>query len=733
MAILEYQLRAVGEQDVARALMSVERRLVAHQARVNRTLSLGSGSIRQRAQTPAQSSRAVVQSQQTIFKSFDQGQRKIFEATKAYERTTQREKLRGIERAKREEIGKIRQVYRAEEQARRNANRTFRRAIGTGAGNAVSKLAAVGKAGAGMIGVGGSVLAASAVTESLKLDEMTRRLAINGRAAGEKGADPETLRKQMISTGIETGIAPEALAGAAQTYVAKTGDLDTATKNLKNFAIVAQATGASVEDVASTAADLAQKFDIKSAKDMGDALGVLAFQGKKGAFELKDMAAQFPEMAAAAQRAGLKGVGGMRTLGGLAQISRQSTGSGAEASTALVMAMTQLTNKSGELHSGEALGGRTVDVFKGGDPTKDARDLPTVLAEVISRSHGNQEQLSKLFDVRGIRAVSPMIKAYHDASDKAGGGAKGEAAGKQAVLDMIKDASNATGEFSDVQKDAADAMKATSVQLDIAMMQLKQVFAEQLMPAVREFAPRLKELGPPARFVMEELLGLARFLQNNPLSGVGLIVAAEITKEIAAAQLSQLLQNGVITPLGAMGSAAGLAAVALLAAKAYVDGIYSKAKGHVEEAAASGDEIRKKAGAELDSQGYLSPETRKQLESLQSTESSTLAASGAVFKEGALDTAGRAYQQWFGGGKHNLDEAATLQTAGGNDKYVSGAIETKGLLNADNAAASDPAIAQKKLTDLAAAASKATTALNAIGGGPNTPPNRGNAPSPVKG
>lgn len=731
MAILEYQLRAVGEQDVARALMSVERRLVAHQARVNRTLSLGGGSIRQRAQTPQQASRAIVQSQQSIFKSFDQGQRKIFESTRAYERTSLREKLRGIERAKKEEISKIRAVARADLNERRAANRTFRRAIGTGAGNAVGKLAAVGKAGAGMIGVGGSVLAASAVSESLKLDEMTRRLSIAGRGAGEKGVDPESLRKQMVSTGIETGIAPEALAGAASTYVAKTGDLDTATKNLKNFAIVAQATGSSVEDVASTAADLAQKFDIKSAKDMGDALAVLAFQGKKGAFELKDMASEFPEMAAAAQRAGLKGLGGMRTLGGLAQIARQSTGSGAEASTAVQMMMTQLTKKSGELKSGKALGGKSVNVFQGGDATKGARDLPTVLSEIISKSHGNMTQLSKLFDVRGIRAVSPMIQAYHDASDKAGGGAKGEAAGKKAVLDMIKDASNATGEFADVQKDAADAMKATSVQLDIAMMQLKQVFAEELMPAVREFAPRLKELGPPARFVMEEMLGLARFLGNNPLAGLGLLFAAEITKEIAAAQLAQLLQGGVLTPLGMLGVAAGALGLSLMAAKAYVDSIYAKAKGNVEAAAASGDEIRKKAGAELDAQGYLSPETRKQLEGLQATESGTLEKSGAVFKEGALDTAGRAYQQWFGGGAHNLDEAATLQTAGGNEKYVSGAIQTKGLLNADNAAASDPAI--QRLKELAAAAAKATTAMNAVGGGPNTPPNRGNGPSPVKG
>jgi hypothetical protein len=690
---------------------------------------MGSGVVRQR-QTPAQGARSVIQSQQSIFRSFDQGQRKIFEATRAYDRTTLREKLRGIERAKKEEITKLRAVARAEINERRSANRTFRRAIGTGAVGAVGKLAAVGKTGAAMIGVGGTVLAGAAVSESLKLDEMTRRLAIAGRGPGEAGRDPEQLRKQMVSTGIETGIAPEALAGAAQTYVAKTGDLSTATANLKNFAIVAQATGASVEDVASTAADLAQKFNIKSAEEMGDALGVLAFQGKKGAFELRDMAQQFPEMAAAAQRAGLKGVKGMRTLGGLAQIARQSTGSGAEASTAIQMAMTQLTNKSGELHSGDALGGKRVDVFEGGDATKEARDLPTVIAEVISRSRGNMEQLSKLFDVRGIRAVSPMVTAFRDASDKAGGGAAGEEAGKQAVLKMIEDASNATGTFGDVQKDAADAMKATSVQLDIAMMELKQVFANELLPIVREFAPRLKELGPPMRYLLDEFIGLARFLADNPLEGIGLVFAAAIVKEIAAAQLATALQSGIITPLGAVGMAAGAAGLALVLAKAYVDKIYSDAKGDVEGAAASGDALVKQANEEFDKQGFVSPETRKQIDALRGTQDSTLAKSDAVFKEGFGDTAGRAWNTVFGG-EHDLKERARLQLAGGNEKYTDSVIKTRGIIAADDSAKLSPEV-QKQMADLAAAAKAATTALNAVGG-PNTPPNRGNAPSPVKG
>lgn len=699
---------------------------------INQTLAQSGVGTRARgvSNTASRANAKISEAGRLTVRTMDDAQRKIFESTKRYETASHRQKLKNIEAQKREEIAKIRELNTAAKRNREQAKTTFRNSLGTGATKGLDRTLAVGKAGAAMIGVGGSVLAGQAVSESLKLDEMTRRLSVNARGPGEAGRDPEAMRKQMVKTGMETGMSPEALAGSAMQYVAKTGDLDTALANLKNFAVVAQATGASVEDVASTAADLSQKFDIKGPKEMGDALAVLAFQGKKGAFELKDMAAQFPEMAAAANRAGLRGVGGMRTLGGLAQIARQSTGSGAEASTAVQMMMTQLTNKSGDLHSGKALGGKTVDVFEGGDPTKQARDLPQVLAEIISKSGGNMEQLSKLFDVRGIRAVSPMVTKFHDTVAATKGTKKEkEEAGKKAVLDMIKEASASGGSFGDVQKDAADVMKSTSIQFEMALMELKQVFADELMPAVRELAPHVKDLGPAFRVITRSALALAEAFLNNPMAGVGAIMAGSIATELAKAQLGELVKTGIVSPLGAAGLAITAFAASALAAKAYVDLIYAKAKGKVEEAAARGDEVRNKAKAEFDATGKISPETRKQLQELDKQESETAKKSDAVFKEGFSDTAGRAWNQVFGGSR-NLDEKAVLEQAGGNEKYTQGRLETKGLLRADEMSKNmSGAEAKAAFGSMVAAAEKLSTAADKIS---TVGPNRTDSPSPVK-
>jgi TP901 family phage tail tape measure protein len=746
MAILEYQLRVVGEADIARALASTEARFVRHQRVINQTLA-SSGISASRARNPGQASQQLATAQRAAFRSFDDGQRKIFESTKRYETSAFRFKLQNVERLKREEIAKIRAVNRAAERETKAARASFARGIGTGATNGAHRLAAVGKAGLATLGVGGSVLAGAAVTEQLKLDEQVRRLAIAGRGPGETGRDPEQLRKQITGIGMQTGIAPEQIAAGAQAFVAKTGDIETATANMKNFAIVAQATGSSVEDVASTAADLSQKFDIKGTNEMADALAVLAFQGKKGAFELKDMAEQFPEMAAAAQRAGLRGVGGMRTLGGLAQIARQSTGSGAEASTALTMAMTQLTNKAGDLHQGIGLGGKRVDVFEGGDATKHARDLPTVLAEVISRSHGNMTQLSKVFDVRGIRAVSPMIDAYRSASEKAGGGAKGEKAGYDAVLAMIKDASEATGTFADVQKDAADVMKATSIQFELAMMELKSAAADELLPTIKELAPEVKKLAPAVRFAAQEAVALASALLNNPLAGVGAVMAASIAKEVATAQISQALSTGIVSPLGVAGLAVTAFAGALAAAKLWVDQQFAEGKQKAEAAAKSGDEVRDQAKSELDATGKISPETMDKLRALNQTESATMAGADAVSKEGWLSDASRAWNQFmpsvpqvgangqydFGApapvDPHNLTEKATLLAAGGNDKYTAGVAETKRLLQVgDTAQGLSGADAKAAFGAINQAADKLDKAADKIAG---ITLNRSNSPSPV--
>ncbi len=563
---LRYDISVVGEQNIRRALRGVESEIQSSGRRAQATASKASGTARSARSSDREALAGIRRVEREQLASARKTERERIAAEKRVERERiASEKSVGREQLKQEQYwANARARSRHADMQARDAKVANRRASASsfagGVGNSIKgALGTVAGIGGTVLGVAGLAGAGEAVSQEIDIDRRVRQAVVNARGPGESGMDPKDLRKQVRNTAMSTGATESGLVGAVETYTARTGDIKTATENLRTFATVAMATGASVEDVASTAADLAQKFNITKPREMADAFAVLAFQGKKGAFELRDMASTFPEMAAAAQRAGMTGVGGMKTLGGLAQIARTSTGSGAEASTAVQMLMTQLTAKAGDLKSGKALGGKTVNVFEKGDATKPARDIRQVLAEIISKSRGNLTQLGELFDVRGVRAASPMIAAYRSASASAGGGSKGEAAGKAAVLKLIADASDQVAKFSDVQADATEVAKSDAVKLEKVNTRLREAFSEKLLPALERLLPKFEEIIPQLGAASGAFADLVAYFSDNPFKGVGAVVLAKVGLDLAEAGIGAAVRTAIVALMapGAVGSAAG--------------------------------------------------------------------------------------------------------------------------------------------------------------------------------
>jgi len=744
MALLQYDVAIVGERNIERALASIERRFALHNARVSRAFggargggggAGGGGGVKNELRSAEREQRR----QMEYWRRASVGSQRLRDqmedrAAQKRERQIAREhqiKIRGAER-----LGRI------EEGARINARREFaaqqiaarrefvRGTVGGSIRNTLGSVATVGKAGAAMLGIGGAGLAASAVTGAARLDEQVRRLIIGGRGAGETSKyQPDQLRKQFERTGIETGTAPEALAGAAQTFVAKTGDIDTAVKNMRVFATVAQATGASVEDVASAAADLSTKMDIKSVDDMSQALATLVFQGKHGAFELRDMAQYLPEITAAASTAGVRGTGGMQQLGGMLQIARNATGSGAEGATAIEAMFRQLGAKSKDIQSGKAFGGRKVNVFEKGDPTKPMRNFVDVISEIVEASRGNIVQLQDVFDIRGIKAVNPLIAAYRNANAGAGGGKAGRAAGRSAVAKIFDENTNVTGTYADVQKDASDAMQSFSVQLEVVTSEMKEVMADELFPVVRDLVPEMKEFVPVVGRATRMLIDFASVAAEHPFATIGTYMAAQVAAEIGKAQLAKTLEEGISSRLAGAGLVVGTIAATIAAAELFVASMEQKAKDDVNAAAKRAEEVRSRASQEIATQGKLSPETRAALEQTGAAESKSLAtAHSALQNYGVGDFIRRGFNS-LTGGDENLQQLTTLGETAKNEGFNKGADETKRLLMIDDLA---KRYGQSASDAFKQGVEEAADALKQKIEGAQAPPNRGNAPSPVK-
>lgn len=386
----------------------------------------------------------------------------------------------------------------------------------------------------GAIGLASSLLfkgvdaAHAAVRESQELQATTTRLSIAARGAGEGFQDPTALRKSFERTAVATpGVTAAELASGAQEFVGKTGDLNAAMKFTQTFATVASATGASVRDIAIASADIFTKFGIKemdAAKQVGElqqALTTLTMQGKAGAFELKDAAAQFARIGAAAARFGLKGAEGIKVLGGLAQIARTSVGTGPQAATAVEGMFRQLIAKAGKGTSPFVKGSRNV--------TKDVRD---VIVETIGKNKGDLPKLQKIFDTTGIRAVSPLVKKYNDVvleESKAGKSDKdARAAGVKAMRDMMDEAMNAAGDWAEIQKDAAFQQSTMGSQLTAAWEKVKMVAGDELAPAISEITTRIMRDGKALDlfiaaigFAAETVKAFALFLKEKGLISGG--------------------------------------------------------------------------------------------------------------------------------------------------------------------------------------------------------------------
>lgn len=503
MSDITYRFVASGHQDVEKAFTGIERAAQKHKVavetatRATRTSARAAGgsggaagATRLRVSETEKLARQVAASQDRAAKRevalAERARRHVAGIRDRHFRDEQRREERAASDTIRRADRAAKEAARKEKAARDKADseRAAKRKESLGV---LKDLA--GGAFLGAVGVGGALIG-SAAKDSVRLQEMASRIAISARGAGEKARDPNELRRGFERTAIATpGQSAEGVADAVARFVSLTGDIDTAVKSQGTFATIASASGANIGDVAEAAASLSQQFDVKGIDDMREALAALTFQGKNGAFELKDAASQFQRLAAAGAAFGIpKGVAGVKTLGGLTQIARTGTGSAEQASTAVEAVLGSFKAKQKEL----AAAG--VQVF---DKEGKARDIRDLLVESISKVGGGdagkkQAGLLKIFEREGTRAISPLVNTYNAAyQGTTGTQAEKTAAAVAALREQFTKAIDAPGNFADAEEDAAMAQKDASARIASAWESIKAKTADALLPSIAKLAESL--------------------------------------------------------------------------------------------------------------------------------------------------------------------------------------------------------------------------------------------------
>jgi hypothetical protein len=321
--------------------------------------------------------------------------------------------------------------------------------------------------------------------QSVELQDISTRLAIKGSGDGTR-LDPTRLRRGFEGTARKwRGVEAADMAGATGAFVERTGRLDVAQSMQDIFAEFTLATGTAGEDLGRVAADLFEKFDVKTIDDMRKALATLAIQGKRGAFEIQDAAAQFPRMAAAAGTFGLpSGVKGVAQLGALSQAARKSTGSGAMAATAVENMLSNIKNKPDQIK--RDLG---VDVYTDKSRTQ-TRDIEDIIVDMVTGTKGDKSKMKTLLGKRGDRAIAHFLNVFN----KAIMSGKNMSEASEAVRAEFKNLEAAAGAEAEIKKDAALAQTMTSTTLTGAWEELKAAIGQDLTPALTSLAKNFSRI-----------------------------------------------------------------------------------------------------------------------------------------------------------------------------------------------------------------------------------------------
>ncbi|MFA5186335.1 MAG: hypothetical protein WC551_07670 [Patescibacteria group bacterium] len=454
----------------------------------------------------------------------------------------------------------------ARERADRETERSMRsamqrrermiRSVGGVVGGGVS--AGIGMAGrlAGVAaGVMGGFSVAGAMQAGMREESMAGEL-IRGsvNSSGVNRADVVSAAKaQTIRVG---GTTEDKLAGLG-TFVRKTGDMKAAMDMLQEMSDLSAATGTHFEDMGSTAAEVFSQ--LKEVGQQNQTMGVmrsLAGMGRAGAVDIKDLGQYGGRLAASAAMFQGDISGNIGQLGAVAQLAKRL--GGATDAAEATMAVQHLGADVARQRAQEHLAKYGINVWANKEKTM-LRGPEDIITESVAKTGGNLQALQEIFGERSIRAVRGAQVAYR----RAGGGSAGEAA----IRAQFQELRTTALSKEDVSRDVAMAKEETERKLQIATEEYHKVLQDKLLPLLPQLVNHLTALVP----ALSRFLG---FLAENPFKGIGLILTAAITGEIAKAGLGLAVKSAIeaalrgLLPPAASGAAGAAPAAAGLLGKA---------------------------------------------------------------------------------------------------------------------------------------------------------------------
>ena len=296
--------------------------------------------------------------------------------------------------------------------------------------------------------------------------------------ASQKDLDAVAVALKDLSAPAKTNLAPTVLARGVQDLVAQGLNLSDAVGSIEALGKVATATNSELTDVTKTGFQLQSALKIRP-DELKATFDALAFAGKAGAFELKDMAQFMPTIASAATSLGITGKQGAISLAAMMQMVRKDAPGAAEASTRLTDALLKMTAPDAAKNF-KKFGVDIEKVLKNA-VKNGVNPMDAAVKELARVTGGDPFKLSQIFGDKEAKLALMSLMKYREEYEKLKASAGGAAAAGTVQGDFEKSLETFQGQLNSLKV----ASEVAAISLGTALLPILAKLLEVALPIVQ--------------------------------------------------------------------------------------------------------------------------------------------------------------------------------------------------------------------------------------------------------
>lgn len=350
-----------------------------------------------------------------------------------------------------------------------------------------------------------------------------------GKTANIGQGELKGLSKELLAlSGRDvTNLAPAKLAEGIQDLVAQGLSLEDSVASMGALGKVATATNSDLLDITKTGFQLQNALKIKPT-ELQSTFDGLAFAGKQGAFELRDMAQLMPTVAAAAGSLGIQGKEGAMSIAAMLQMVRKDAPTAEQAATRMTDAMLKMTSPDAVKRFSKF--GVNIEQVLSNAKARGINPMEAALDELQRVTGGDIFKLSEIFGDKEAKLGLMSLMKYRQEYEKL----KADAGGSQAAGTVDVDYQRSLATFQGTLQSFQNSTQRLGIAVGTALL------------------PPLTKI---AAMVTPMLENVATWATENQTLATGLTITAGA---LAALILALPVIAGVVSGIGAIGTGIGL-------------------------------------------------------------------------------------------------------------------------------------------------------------------------------